>query len=246
LTELVCDLGSATELVGVTKFCEHAAAASIEKVGGTKDPDVSRVVALAPDLVLMNREENRLEDADSLAAAGVHVHSTMPVNLPETLDCIRSLGRELGKAQACELLTTGIEKAWHEVKQRAGRRGPMRYAYLIWRKPWMGAGTPSYIDALLAAAGGENVLAAADARYPIPDDTLALPVGGRDKGLTRRTWLDFAAYCQIPERAARRLISEQIEVLQPALRLISASFLPDAMQEQYEAALRANTTVLSN
>jgi ABC-type Fe3+-hydroxamate transport system substrate-binding protein len=167
LTELVCDLGSATELVGVTKFCEHAAAASIEKVGGTKDPDVSRVVALAPDLVLMNREENRLEDADSLAAAGVHVHSTMPVNLPETLDCIRSLGRELGKAQACELLTTGIEKAWHEVKQRAGRRGPMRYAYLIWRKPWMGAGTPSYIDALLAAAGVENVLAAADARYPV-------------------------------------------------------------------------------
>jgi serine/threonine-protein kinase HipA len=83
-------------------------------------------------------------------------------------------------------------------------------------------------------------------KLAIPDDTLALPVGGRDKGLTRRTWLDFAAYCQIPERAARRLISEQIEVLQPALRLISASFLPDAMQEQYEAALRANTTVLSN
>lgn len=78
----------------------------------------------------------------------------------------------------------------------------------------------------------------------IPDDTLAMPIGGRDKNFTRRKWLDFAEYCGIPERAAKRLISEQVEALEPALRLVSASFLPTDMKEQYEVFLRHNTSVL--
>jgi len=78
----------------------------------------------------------------------------------------------------------------------------------------------------------------------IPDDTLAMPVGGCDRNLTRRKWLDFAEYCEIPDRAARRLISEQVSALQPALRLVSASFLPTQMKEQYEGFLRQNTSVL--
>ena len=79
----------------------------------------------------------------------------------------------------------------------------------------------------------------------IPDDTLAMPIRGRDKNFKRRTWLDFAEYCEIPEKAAKRLISEQIETLEPAIRLISASFLPEQMKEQYAVFLRRNTSVLT-
>ena len=82
-------------------------------------------------------------------------------------------------------------------------------------------------------------------RLVIPDDTLAMPIGGRDKHFTRRKWLDFAEYCQIPERAAKRLILEQIEALEPALHLVSASFLSDQMKDQYEGFLRENTSVLA-
>lgn len=78
----------------------------------------------------------------------------------------------------------------------------------------------------------------------IPDDTLAMPIGGRHKNLTRRKWLDFAEYCGIPERAAKRLISEQIDALDPVLRLVSASFLADRMKGQFEEFLRQNTRVL--
>lgn len=80
----------------------------------------------------------------------------------------------------------------------------------------------------------------------IPDDTLAMPLLGRDKKLTRRMWLDFARYCGIPEKAAKRLLSEQIEALESALHLISASFLPEEMKEQYEGIIRKNTAVLSS
>ena len=63
LTELVFDLGRGQELVGVTQFCVHPAegVARIEKVGGTKTPGVDRIVALEPDVVLLNAEENRRE-----------------------------------------------------------------------------------------------------------------------------------------------------------------------------------------
>lgn len=80
----------------------------------------------------------------------------------------------------------------------------------------------------------------------IPDDPLAMPISGRDKKFTRRIWIDFAEYCGIPEKAAKRLLSEQIDALEPALRFISASFLPNEMKEQYEEIVRKNTTILAS
>ena len=79
----------------------------------------------------------------------------------------------------------------------------------------------------------------------IPGDTLAMPIGGRDKNFTRRKWLDFAEYCEIPKRAAERLIADQIDVLAPSIELISKSFLSQEMKEEYEETIRANTAVLS-
>ena len=78
----------------------------------------------------------------------------------------------------------------------------------------------------------------------IPDDTLAMPIGGKKKNLTRRHWLDFADYCGLPERAAKRLISEQIDALEAAIKLVAASFLSAEMKQDYEGFLRKNTSVL--
>lgn len=79
----------------------------------------------------------------------------------------------------------------------------------------------------------------------IPDDRLALPIGGKTRNLKQRNWLDFAKYCELPERAAMRMIAQQTEVLKPALELIAASFLPDEMKDQYVTLLRQNTSALN-
>lgn len=81
-------------------------------------------------------------------------------------------------------------------------------------------------------------------RLVLPDDDLALTLSGKKKNITRRIWLEFAEYCGIPERAARRLIGEQSDVLEPAVDLVSRSFLSDAAKEKYEAILRENTATL--
>ncbi len=79
----------------------------------------------------------------------------------------------------------------------------------------------------------------------IPDDTLSLPIGGRNKDLTRRHWLEFAAYCQIPERAARRLLAQQIDAFDEAAELVGRSFLTSEMRNRYLEVLRQNTSTLA-
>ena len=70
LTELVFDLGRGQDLIGRTRYCIEPAdrIEAVEALGGTKDPELARIVALAPDLVLLNREENRVEDHDATVA----------------------------------------------------------------------------------------------------------------------------------------------------------------------------------
>src|SRR6201992_2603918 len=58
-------------LVGATDWCTHPADLAVTRVGGTKNPDIAAIVALAPDVVLMNEEENRVPDIEALRAAGV-------------------------------------------------------------------------------------------------------------------------------------------------------------------------------
>ena len=168
LTELVFDLGRREALVGVTRFCVHPAegVAGIEKVGGTKDPDVARIVALAPDLVLLNEEENRVEDARALEAAGVRCHASMPRDTGETAAMVRSIAAELGRGEAGERIAADIEARSARVRREATGRPPVRFAYLVWRKPWMSVNRDTFAHALLSQAGGVNVFADRAERYP--------------------------------------------------------------------------------
>ena len=82
-------------------------------------------------------------------------------------------------------------------------------------------------------------------RLPIPTDRdLALTICGKRSNLSRRLWFDFAEYSRIPERAAARLLQEQIDALEPALRKIEASFLPVELKNHYQAIVRENTELL--
>ncbi len=82
-------------------------------------------------------------------------------------------------------------------------------------------------------------------RLPIPSDRdLALPICGKRSNFTKRLWLDFAKYSQIPERAALRLLQEQTDALEPSLGFIEASFLPEELKSRYQDIVRQNTELL--
>lgn len=169
LTELVFDLGRGDDLVGITEYCIHPAegVAPIEKVGGTKTPDVGRIVALAPEIVLLNEEENRREDAEVLIAAGLACHTSFPKDCAGTAEMVRSIGEALARPEEAERIATDIEARTRRVREAALGRPIVSWAYLIWRKPWMSVNADTFAHALLAQAGGRNVFAARGERYPI-------------------------------------------------------------------------------
>lgn len=138
--------------VACTRFCEQP---DLVHVGGTKDPDVDAIVALAPDLVVLNVEENRREDAEALTAAGV-------ATVALTIDTVADVGPALRMLAAL----VGAD-APDPVDVPPPDPAPRLSAFVpIWRRPWMTLAGGTYGSSLLAALGVANVFADAAARYP--------------------------------------------------------------------------------
>ncbi len=163
LTELVWWLGCGDALRGRTRFCEEPAGEIevVPTVGGTKNPDIEAIAAIAPDLVITNREENRREDVEALQAAGLNVLLTDPNSVGEALDMIGELGEALGREAAAEGLVAEVRAA---VGEGGGKR-PTGLFVPIWRNPLMGLAGDTYGNSVLEAAGARNVLAERT-RYP--------------------------------------------------------------------------------
>lgn len=168
LTELVFDLGRGHELVGITEYCVHPREAlqRVEAVGGTKNPKVARIAQLHPDWVLLNEEENRREDAQALERAGVRCHSSMPRDCAETANMVRSIAAILERPAEGQRIANEIERRSARVQARAPSMRPVRFAYLIWRKPWMSVSHDTFASSLLCQAGGINIYAGLPLRYP--------------------------------------------------------------------------------
>lgn len=139
--------------VAVTRFCEQPA---LPHVGGTKDPDVAAVVALAPDLVVVNEEENRREDADAMAAAGLDLEVLTVRSVGDVTTALAGLARRLGlDGSATVPAPPGPPPA------------PGATAFVpIWRRPWMACGEDTYGSSVLAHLGVANVFAGHPDRYP--------------------------------------------------------------------------------
>ena len=203
LTELVFDLDRGSDLVGVTKFCVHPAerVGEVEKVGGTKDPAIERIIELAPDVVLFNEEENRKQDYDILHAAGVPVLNTFPKNARETADMVRVIGSRLQRDGLAQAIALDIEQRVDRVQAECQGHGPVRFAYFIWRKPWMSVNGDTFASSLLCQAGGVNVFAACEDRYPAVE--LAQLVAAR---------VDLVLLCTEPFAFEQKHIDELAEL----------------------------------
>lgn len=168
LTEMVFDFSLGESLVGITKYCVHPVARvdAVEKIGGTKDPDVARIIELRPDVVLVNEEENRKADAEALEAAGIRVANSFPKTSLETARMLRDYGAVLGCEERAEVIACDVEARTERVIAKAlARKTTKTFAYLIWRKPWMSVNADTFASALLTQAGGRNVFARGEPRY---------------------------------------------------------------------------------
>ncbi|MFE3149160.1 helical backbone metal receptor [Streptomyces sp. NPDC059218] len=156
-------------LVGATDWCTHPAGLVATRIGGTKNPDVPAILALRPDLVVANEEENREPDLAALRAAGTEVLVTEIRTLDQAFEELdRVLVTACGQARPRWL--DEAEAAWAALPPP---RAPRRAIVPVWRRPWMVLGRDTFAGDVLARLGVENVYADHAERYPrIPLDVL--------------------------------------------------------------------------
>lgn len=166
LTETLAGLGLADRLVGRTRFCTSSPAllGHLPRVGGTKDPRLSRITELKPDLILAVKEENRAEDVQALAEAyPVLVFDIKTVS--DGVDAVGVLGHLLGAERA---RMADIEREAKAILEADLPTSSLRCLYLIWKEPWMTIGTDTYIASMLRACGME-LPDTSLTRYPVLD-----------------------------------------------------------------------------
>ena len=166
LTELVCELGLARQLVGRTGFCVHPAnlVRGIPKVGGTKTVNLEKIRALAPTHVILNKDENLRETAQALAAFVPNLVVTHPLAPEDNLPLYRQFGAAFGREREAEALCARFQSVYDAA---AGMKYPeRRVLYLIWKDPWMTVSRDTYISRTLGLFGMLTVPENSAQRYP--------------------------------------------------------------------------------
>ena len=169
-TETLLECG--VEVVGRTRFCLHPQnrVTSIPRVGGTKDWKLSRLQALAPDLVVLDREEN----PRSMAEAGFPTWASHVTAIEGLASQVKELASLLNNSKLAQLAErwTAVETAR---PTRFGEQGILKWGrrphsdvhqvvYVIWRDPWMAVGPGTFIASVLSRLGLS--VAPSQQRYP--------------------------------------------------------------------------------
>jgi len=166
ITELLCDLGLAQQIVGRTGFCIHPweTVRTIPKLGGTKDVKLERIRELAPTHAIVNVDENRRETAEALAAFVPHIVVTHPQAPRDNLELYRLLGTIFSRQVKAERLCAEFERALAEITGR--QLATHDVLYLIWRDPWMTVAPETYVAKTLALLHWRTHPRRPSERYP--------------------------------------------------------------------------------
>lgn len=173
VTESLFDLRLNHRLIGRTDYCIYPAGQvdSVETIGGTKNPDVARIIELAPELVIANYEENRQEDVVKLQEAGIPVWITFPKTVQDVFNLLWNIMYLFDETDMVPRIRL-IEKSYDWVNGIALQNeetAPKVFAP-IWLDPLMTFNGDTYMHDLIRVCGGRNIFADRERQFPLNAD----------------------------------------------------------------------------
>ena len=165
-TELLCDLGLESSLIGVTKFCVHPHHIRTDAaiVGGTKQIHLDKIKGLQPDIILCNKEENTKDLVEACEIiCGVHVSDIFTVD--DSLELIHQYGEIFNKPKEAFTIIKTIQKELEDFNVFIEDKPRLKVVYFIWKTPWMVAANNTFINYLLKLNKFENIFEN-EVRYP--------------------------------------------------------------------------------
>ena len=167
ITEMIYALQQGDRLVGVTRFSNYPPRANkLPLVGTYIQPDVERIVALRPDLVIAIKDGNPLSTVEQLQSIGVPVYAVNPIDLDGVMQSMLALGELLGATHEAHAVVSDMRTRIARVQERlAGISRRPKVFFQIGVSPIVSVGSNTFIHTLITLAGGENV-AAGPMPYP--------------------------------------------------------------------------------
>lgn len=164
-TELLYDLGLGDRIVGQTIFCIHPKKAfkKATKIGGTKKLQIEKIIALQPDLIIANKEENDQAQIEMLSGL-FPVWISDVVTLDDAFNMMLSIGKLTERESAAQLMVQEIQNAFSKIPPQ--NTLPKKVLYVIWYNPIMAVGQNTFINSVLKSAGFLNVISTPNSRYP--------------------------------------------------------------------------------
>ena len=167
LTQMVFDLGAGHTLVGRTARCNQPPEAlKIQEIGAYMSPDLERIIALRPDLVLSPETGMRKEVVDRLTELGIPTFVDNSNTLDEIVHSMDRLGTILGRESDAKTVVRQFQQRRQAVRQRVDHVSKPLILFAVGIRPLVLAGGRSFIGSLIREAGGVNV--AEDAAVPHP------------------------------------------------------------------------------
>lgn len=165
-TELLYDLGLFEYIVGITKFCVHPKHLKSKKkiIGGTKKVNFNKIRALQPDIIICNKEENTKEMVEELRKICT-VWVTNIITIEDNFKMINDFGQLFNVSEKAQILNSKLDFAFSDFKDFIKNVPIKKVAYLIWKNPYMAAGSDNFINELLKLNHFKNVFDSR-ARYP--------------------------------------------------------------------------------
>ncbi|MBA2731898.1 MAG: cobalamin-binding protein [Acidobacteria bacterium] len=175
LTEIVYAIGAGDRLVGNTTFCDYPAEAKqVAKVGDTLQPNIERIIALKPEIILISTASQLETFTKQLEERGIGVFITDPHDLEGVFRTIKTLGDLLGQQEQAEKLVGDLSARAAAIEEAVKARPPVTVFYQVSPSPLWTAGKKSWITDLIRRAGGKSVTAEVEGEWMRYSDEAAL------------------------------------------------------------------------
>jgi iron complex transport system substrate-binding protein len=168
--EVICELGACDRIVAVSKFCVYPPELTGRpRVGGLSDPDLERITAVRPDLLVMRGRNDSL--ARLTEQLGIPIHYDETDTLPGIEECVRVLGQKLGRSTEAEDVVSRFRERLDAIRFRVAGRPRPRVLLTVSRDParlanLLTTGSGTFLGQMIEVAGGTNVFGHLDMLYP--------------------------------------------------------------------------------
>lgn len=235
-TEIIYALGEGHRIVGTCRYCVHPPeAASTEKVGGLFDPDTEKIIALRPDLLIVRGKSETL--ARLCEESDIKLFTDPTEKLADIPANIEALGHLLGREREAARLIAGFSEELTRLRLNVADRPRPRVLITASRKPdelanIMTAGKGSFLDDMVALAGGANLYAETETPYPqvTTEDIVArrpdvivelMPESVGEPDLEARVKRQWASLSTVPAVASGRIyVLTDANALIPSPRIV--------------------------